>query len=171
MRAALYLSIVVLGASACAVSPRYRDEFQSRSTAITFSGLTPFPGETITIVVGCTTGPRSTLAHTTTGTSVAVTDSGGTPWYSYSTSVVIPNSQWCATNVGPSFPLQQFFTYAGTNGSRSGSLGVFASREHGPETGSVALEDCATAQMTGGQIRTQCALDVPQNLALIYAGN
>jgi len=165
-----FLWVIVLGLSACAASPRYRDQFDSRGTAITFSGLTPFPSEAITIGAGCT-GTLATVGRTATGASVAVTDSGGTAWYSYSVSVVIPARQWCATRAGAAFPKQQFFTYAQTTGASSGPLAVFASREHGWETGSVALEDCATTQMTGGEILTQCALDVPQNMALIYSGN
>jgi hypothetical protein len=163
----LYLLILVVGLSACAVSPRHRDRIASRGTPITFTGFTPFPNEVIGIIAGCRGTPVG-VGLASTGSQVALTDSGGTAWYQYSATVSVHPSLWCQTNEPVNSP-QRFFTRVGTRGTTSGPLGVFASRQHAFETGSVALEDCATNTMTGGDIRNLCALDVPDDLAIIFA--
>lgn len=168
---ALHVGLCVLtltiSLSACAISPRHRDRIASRGTAITLTGFTPFPNELISIVASCQ-GTPATVGVAATGSTVALTDTGGTQWFQYSTSVVVPGNLWCTTNAPVGSP-QKFFTRVGTRGTRSGQLGVFASREHAAETNDIALEDCANSEMTGGEVRNLCALQVPENLALVFA--
>ena len=164
----LCLLVLGVGLSACATSPRHRDRIANRGTAIKFSGFTLFPNEPISIVASCQ-GTPVTVGGAVSDTEVTITDTAGIPWYQYNTTVVIAPNLWCQTNAPPTSP-QRFFTRVGTRGPKSGQLGIFASREHGAETNDIALEDCATGEMTGAEIRVLCALQVPDNLALIFAG-
>jgi hypothetical protein len=172
MHRSTFASLLVVGGLAatlfgCAERPRYREQFQTRSTAVTFSGVTPVPDQPITVLAGA--GPTPiVVAETRARSDDPVVDKSGRKWYSYSTSVVLPASVWQRTGADPArFPQQVYFTYVQTR-SPDGPLGNFGSKEY---SNHVALEDCAAPNgvpMSGAEIYVKCR--IPADWNIIYAG-